>query len=78
MFRNVPNTCRSILDIAKTYLVHEKRSHKFSWLKDVHNFADQIIVGRLGEVGFKADVGKLGLWSAVDRPISSLRGKICQ
>lgn len=56
----------------EAYLVDKKRSHKFSWLEDIHNLADEIIVGCLGKVGFEANVGELWLWSDVDRPVSSL------
>ncbi len=54
------------------YLIDEKRCHKFSWFEDIHDFADKVVIGRLGEVGFKADIGELWFGGDVDRPVSSL------
>lgn len=55
-----------------TYLINKKRSHKFSWLEDVHDFPDEIVVGCLGEVGFETNVRELWLRGDVNRPVSSL------
>ncbi len=55
------------------YLIDEKRCHKFSWFEDIHDFADKVVIGRLGEVGFKADIGELWFRGDVDRPVSSLK-----
>lgn len=54
------------------YLVDEKRCHKFPWFEDIHNFADKLVIRRLGEVGFKADIGELWFGGDVNRPVSSL------
>lgn len=56
----------------QTHLIDKKRSHKFPWLKHLHNLSDQVVIGRLGEIGFKADVGELWLRGDVDGPVSSL------
>lgn len=56
-----------------THLIDKKRSHKFSRLEHLHHLPDQIIVRRLGQVGFKADVGELWLRGDVDGPVSSLQ-----
>lgn len=54
------------------YLIDEQRRHKFPWIEDIHNLADELIIGCLGEVGFKADVGELWFRGDVNRPVSSL------
>lgn len=57
-----------------THLINKKRGDEFSWLEDVNHSPDKIIVGRLGEVGFKADVGELRFWGDVNSPVCSLDG----
>lgn len=54
------------------YLIDEKRCHKFPWFEDIHHLTDELVVGCLGEVGFKADVRELWLGGDVNRPVSSL------
>lgn len=54
------------------YLIDEKRSHKFPWFEDIHHLTDELVVGCLGEVGFKADVRELWLGGDVNRPVGSL------
>lgn len=53
-------------------LIDEKRSHKFPWFEDIHHLTDELIVGCLGEVGFKADVRELWLGGDMNRPVSSI------
>lgn len=60
------------LIVTRAYLINKKRSHKFPWLEDVHDFPDEVVVGRLGEVGFETNVRKLRLRGDVNRPVSSL------
>lgn len=55
-----------------TYLIDKKRCHELSRFEHIHHLADQIVVRRLGEVGFEADVGELRLRGDVDGPVSSL------
>lgn len=57
----------------RTDLVDEKRGHKLPRLEDLHHLPDQLVVGRLRQVGFKAHVGELGLWGDVNGPVRSLR-----
>lgn len=54
------------------HLVDEQRCHKFPWIEDIHNLADKLIIGCLGEVGFKADIRELWFRGDVNRPVSSL------
>lgn len=55
-----------------THLIDKKRGHKLSRLENLHHLADQVVIRRLGEVGFKADIGELRLRCDVDGPVSSL------
>lgn len=57
-----------------THLIDKERGDELSWLEDVHHSPDKIIVGRLGEVGFKADVGELWFRGDVNSPVCSLDG----
>lgn len=58
----------------RTCLVDKQRRHKFSWLEHIHHLPDEVVIGGLGEIGFKADVGELWLRGDVDGPVSSLLG----
>ena len=55
-----------------THLIDKKRGDELPGLEDVHHPSDQIVVGGLGEVGFKADVGELWLRGDVNSPVGSL------
>lgn len=58
-----------------THLIDKKSSHKFPWLEHLHHLPDQIVIGCLGKVGFKAHVGEIWLRSDVDGPVSSLHNR---
>lgn len=58
-----------------TNLINKKCSHKFPWLEHLHHLPHEIVIRCLGEVGFKAHVGEIWLWSDVDGPISSLQNR---
>lgn len=64
--------CEKSLCWLTVYLIDEQRCHKFPWIEDIHNLADKLIIGCLGEVGFKADVRELWFRGDVNRPVSSL------
>lgn len=61
-----------LISCVTIYLIDKKRRHKFPWFEDIHDFADKLVIRRLGEVGFKADIRELWFGGDVNRPVSSL------
>lgn len=57
----------------KTHLINKESCHKFSWLENLYNFSNQVIVRGLTYVCFKTNIRKLWFWSDVNSPVSSLK-----
>lgn len=75
MYNHNPSSLILVLFLMRCitmYLIDEKRCHKFPWIEDIHDLADNLIIGCLGEVGFKADIRELWFRGDVNRPVSSL------
>jgi len=58
-----------------THLINKEGCYKFSWLENLYNFSNQVIIRSLTYVCFKTNVREFWFWSDVNSPVSSLKNK---